>query len=74
MQAAAGAQDNPYAEWIAMYSGDEYQQVAQQQIAQLDKLCVLEPGDERQRQLSDTFATATRLEIGFWDMALQCLN
>jgi len=65
---------NPYADWIEMYAGEEYQQVARAQIAQLDKLCAQEQGAQRQRQLSETFMFATRLEAGFWDMALQCLS
>jgi thiaminase/transcriptional activator TenA len=73
-EAASGIGTNPYADWIAMYAGEEYQQVARAQIEQLDKLCVQEQGSERQQQLSETFILATRLEAGFWDMALQCLN
>jgi len=65
---------NPYREWIQMYASEEYQQVAEAQIAQLDKLCAQEPGPQRQRQLSETFMLATRLEAGFWDMALRCLR
>ncbi|MDH3453462.1 MAG: thiaminase II [Gammaproteobacteria bacterium] len=74
LAAVAGANANPYSNWIEMYAGEDYQQVARAQIAQLDKLCALEPGPERQRQLSETFMVATRLEAGFWDMALQCLR
>ncbi len=70
----AAAAANPYGEWIQMYASEEYQQVAEAQIAQLDKLCALESGPQRQRQLSQTFMLATRLEAGFWDMALQCLR
>ncbi|MDH3712331.1 MAG: thiaminase II [Gammaproteobacteria bacterium] len=71
-KAAGSVEANPYADWIAMYAGEEYQQVARAQIAQLDKLCAQEQGSERHRQLSETFTLATRLEAAFWDMALQC--
>ena len=70
----AAVESNRYREWIEMYAGDEYQQVANAQITQLDKLCALETGAQRQRELSETFMLATRLEAGFWDMALQCLR
>jgi len=67
-----GEHVNRYTDWIEMYAADEYQQVARAQIAQLDKLCAQEQGAQRYRQLSETFTLATRLEAGFWDMALQC--
>lgn len=73
-QRGSAGKTNRYADWIDMYASDEYQQVAHAQIAQLDKLCAREAGNERQRQLSETFLLATRLEAGFWEMALRCLH
>ena len=59
---------NPYASWIAMYAGAEYQEVAQGAVAQLDRLAARRGGEARFARLSALFGQATRLEIGFWDM------
>ncbi len=62
---------NPYAAWITMYAGDEYRAVARAAIAQLDRLGAAETNPQRQAELERTFRDATRLEIGFWEMALR---
>ncbi|SON56493.1 Thiaminase-2 [Hartmannibacter diazotrophicus] len=61
---------NPYARWIAEYSGEAYAAVAEAAIAKLDSL-----GDElltekRFTAVSDLFAQASRLEADFWQMGL----
>jgi len=61
---------NPYASWIAMYAGDDYQEVARRHAETLDQLWQQRAGGERTRQLSQTFEQATRLEIDFWQMGL----
>ena len=61
---------NAYASWIAMYSGDEYQEVARAHAEVLDRLWQERAGGARQRQLAATFAQATQLEIDFWQMGL----
>ncbi len=66
---------NPYRDWIEMYAGAEYRQVAQGALAQLDRVAARRLGAEptaspRWARLAATFRTATRLEIGFWDMGL----
>ncbi len=66
---------NPYRDWIYMYAGAEYQQVAQGALEQLDRVAARRLGPEpiaspRWVKLTETFRTATRLEIGFWDMGL----
>ncbi len=66
---------NPYRDWIDMYAGAEYQDVAQGALDQLDRVAARRLGAEpaaspRWAQLAKTFRTATRLEIGFWDMGL----
>jgi thiaminase/transcriptional activator TenA len=61
---------NPYRDWIEMYAGDEYQQVARAHVSKLDDLMARRGGPGRFQQLVTTFATATRLETAFWDMGL----
>ncbi len=61
---------NPYASWIAMYSGDEYQEVARAHAETLDRLWQDRAGGARLRQLAATFDQATRLEVDFWQMGL----
>lgn len=67
---AAGPAPNPYADWIAMYAGEAYQAVAAGERAMLDRLGASRGGDARFDALAAIFRTATRLEAGFWDMAL----
>jgi len=61
---------NPYATWIEMYASEEYQEVAEAEIAQLDRLFDLRAGEGRYESLSKTFAQATQLEVAFWQMGL----
>jgi thiaminase (transcriptional activator TenA) len=59
---------NPYAEWIAAYTGEAYQGVVRDAIAMLDRLGEAHGGAARYSQLLATFVAATRLETAFWDM------
>lgn len=73
---AAGDHAETYAQWIATYGGDDYQAVCQETGALIDGALThrLGPGYAdlpRFRQLSDVFARATTLEVGFWDMGLR---
>jgi thiaminase/transcriptional activator TenA len=61
---------NPYREWLEMYAGDEYQQLASEATAALDEQFSLRGGEGRIRSLSANFTAATRLEAGFWQMGL----
>ncbi len=61
---------NPYASWIAMYAGDEYQEVARAHAEALDRLWQERAGRRRLHQLIATFAQATQLEVDFWQMGL----
>jgi thiaminase/transcriptional activator TenA len=54
-----------------MYAGDEYQEVAGDAIAQLDRLAETRLGPGRFDALAKTFAQATRLEAAFWEMGLK---
>lgn len=61
---------NPYAAWIEMYSGEEYQEVARGAVEQLDRLWEARGSEARYPSLAKTFGEATRLEIDFWQMGL----
>lgn len=61
---------NPYAEWIAMYAGNEYQAVSADAIANLDSLFARRGGAGRMDSLIRTFRMATELEGAFWQMGL----
>jgi len=61
---------NPYASWIEMYAGDEYQGVARAHGEALDRLWQSRAGGERLDALKRNFEQATRLEVDFWQMGL----
>jgi thiaminase/transcriptional activator TenA len=65
---------NPYKDWIEMYSGEEFQNVAKAAVLNLDKLAASRMGSSRFESLVKTFLQATSLEIGFWDMGLNIQN
>ena len=60
--------DNPYKEWIDMYSSEEYQQLAITSISHLERLARERGGNARNQQLIETFRESTVLEAGFWEM------
>lgn len=63
---------NPYQAWIDMYSGNEYAEVAAAESRMLDELTSeVTPDGQQWRSWEKTFAYATRLEVGFWDMGLE---
>jgi thiaminase/transcriptional activator TenA len=68
--AGEGLQRNPYAKWIEMYGGEEYQADARSAVDQLNELAAKRLTDGRWPDLVATFGQATRLEIGFWQMGL----
>lgn len=61
---------NPYRSWIETYASDSYQELAASAVAQLDDLGRRFGAPARAQRLQQTFADATRLEIGFWQMSL----
>ncbi len=71
-----GAQKNaPYADWIDTYAGQGNQQVCHEVGALLDAAIARRVGPSPQQTprwaaLSQRFATAVRLEVGFCDMGL----
>ncbi|MFU8776592.1 MAG: thiaminase II [Roseovarius sp.] len=67
--------DHPYADWINTYAGDAYQQVCRDAGTLFDEAVArrLGAGAENTpgwQRLCHRFATATRLEVSFWDMGL----
>lgn len=66
---------NPYRDWIEMYAGAEYQAVAADALAFLQRTAQRRLGaepfqNERWPDLCRTFRAATRLEVDFWQMGL----
>lgn len=71
----AGAH-GPYADWCATYGGADYQQLCHDVGGLMDRALVARLGPDwpdlpMAGHLAARFATATRLEVGFWDMGLQ---
>ena len=72
---AAEAGETPYADWIATYSGADYQGACREVGALIDAAVARRIGPEpesnpRWARLTDRFETATRLEVDFWSMGL----
>ena len=66
--------DGPYAPWCATYGGADYQALCHDVGALLDGALERRLGAgwhslPRAQSLQSRFTTATRLEIGFWEMA-----
>lgn len=61
---------NPYREWLAMYAGPEYQDLAGEAVALLDEQFARRGGEGRFPALAAAFSTAARLEADFWQMGL----
>jgi thiaminase/transcriptional activator TenA len=61
--------DDPiYADWIAMFGNDDYDQLVQRSTSLLDAVVDVEQQDQM-RKLSGIFETSTDYEVRFWDMA-----
>ncbi len=67
---ATKLEGNPYRDWIEMYAAEEYQKVAGEAVATIDRLMERRGGPGRLDSLVTTFRQATRLEAAFWDMGL----
>ncbi len=72
---AADAGETPYADWIATYSGADYQRTCREVGALIDAAVArrLGPAPEdspRWPRLCARFETATRLEVDFWGMGI----
>lgn len=66
--------DHPYREWIGEYASDGYQQVACRAEKHLDALAARAMTEQRFGDLVKIFATASRLEADFWQMALDAAH
>ncbi len=68
------AEDTPYTEWIATYADPEFQEVCATAGAMIDNAVARRVGDlstsPRALVLQNRFTTATKLEVGFWQMGL----
>lgn len=62
---------NPFASWIELYSGEEFQQGVAEGTAHIDELLAeININSQRGRNLVEVFRTATRMEIAFWQQGL----
>ena len=69
-RAPDAGEEHPYGEWIAEYSGTEFQTAAQAATERLDALTAGSVTAERFDSLVEIFRAATRLEAEFWQQAL----
>ncbi len=65
----------PYSDWIETYAGEEYQALCHDVGGLIDGALAHRLGSDwaslpRFEHLAQKFATATRLEVGFWQMGL----
>ncbi len=65
---ATRREGNPFDEWIAAYTSEDYRELVRDAIAMLDRLGESRGAAARYPQLLATFVTATLLETAFWDM------
>jgi thiaminase/transcriptional activator TenA len=66
--------DHPvYTDWVSFYLREDIVALGSQMIADFDAMAAAEsPGPERTGRLADIFATSSRLEESFWQMAYTC--
>ncbi|KAH9056784.1 Ribokinase-like protein [Lactarius vividus] len=65
-------EDNPYRKWIEDYSGEGYQAAVKVGIEQIEALAVHDPPTPKTLEHWKTiWGRCTRLEKGFWDMAME---
>lgn len=65
---------NAYAAWIDTYAGADYQGVAADHVAHMDRLMDRRGSPQRLTALTVTFRQATRLETAFWQMGLDAAS
>lgn len=63
--------DHPvYRDWVSFYTTDEVLGLVRQMRQSFDEMAVLAgPGAQTRRRLTEIFATSSRLEGAFWEMA-----
>ena len=75
MRLAPYAATSPYRKWIETYAGEGYQQTCREAGELIDGAIARRLGDNpealpRWNELARRFATATRLEVGFWGLGM----
>ena len=70
IRALDASEEHPYGEWIAEYSGTEFQTAARAATERLDALTAGSVTPPRFDSLVEIFRAATRLEAAFWQQAL----
>ena len=71
-----GMHSSKYADWITVYSGNDYQKACFEMAGLIDQAVNIRLGANpeeaiRWPNLCDQFKKATRLEVAFWDMGLR---
>jgi len=64
------SEDNPYRDWIEMYSSDEFEELADWSKDLMNSMGERSSEEEKER-LKDVFLSSSRLELEFWDMAYE---
>ncbi len=69
-QVGDSIEHHPFRNWIEMYSGQEFQDLAEEVKQMMNRLYDQQGQTSRFSKLSGLFTDATRLEQAFWDMGL----
>lgn len=62
------SEENPYRDWIEMYSSEEFKELADWSKELLNDMAA-GAGEDEKKRLKEIFLTSSRLELKFWDMA-----
>lgn len=66
---------NPFASWIALYSGKEFQDNVAEGAQHFDELLAeIDIHSQRGQHLVKVFKTATRMEVAFWQQGLNAMT
>ncbi|MDA0149023.1 thiaminase II [Vibrio sp. LaRot3] len=66
---------NPYASWIELYGGDEFQTGVAQGAEHFNRLLQdIDINSQKGQHLIQVFKTATRMEVAFWQQGLDILR
>lgn len=69
LKAKGFVKDNPYQPWIDVFASDEFWQITAQNEQQIDEL-LADATPTQQQRYQQLFDTASKMEINFWQMAL----
>jgi len=65
---------NPYLKWIEDYSGEDYQAAVKRGLETIEARAAADPPSAaRFEEWREVWEKCTKLEIGFWDMAMRLL-